>query len=1190
MKFLFTILFSCILLSASSQTLVGYMKNSGSFTNTAALNISPCNVDVYITGKQFGQVGMGDVIKNAGGTPINGGSTWWGYSRTNGGTSSYRGYKIDGSGVVVDVIYNSSIIGGPDLIPVAFHNNSGIFDCGGSGFTFTIYGPTDDPGIYNGKVVCNDPTGSPLAATNYTASYASGGLSFWTFTASGFPRVASSVTCCSGTPVANAGSDFSVSLPSPTINLTGFGIDCDGSIASYLWSNFSGPNIPTINNATFANASVVGVIAGTYVFKLTVTDNLGNTGIDFVQVTVVSAPLCSPCTVVNLLPRGCWNLTGSAGFGGQRMNDTITKRMPSIFGTGWPLFDHDVTTDPRHGNFDFNSTQAGVNPDTTSIIMPRSIIHAGNTANGQTYFDYFHLGNGNQQVFLVDAERPVDFDALYIKTNGVAVTNAFEYIITDDPLEVRRAVFQYTGKYGSPTITGTVSLTNSATSWDSVINIRSTGRFLIIRTNPNDGNSPKQGPGIYSIIPYGADHPGAFTRSSITPNWSAIYPSDTTYPVIDHSGKVIASAGPTSNFPYSRMFGGYLNPIDTTAANGGQGDTTNKVWVQGTAGSVIDASFKLYLPQYGDNNLFNPANRGSQELEAYMAVTNNNRYLLKQLYNLNVPVTHPSINNQHIPIDHLGMDIRDQTAFGRYAWYWNFLYAVLNHYTPNPASPYYAYIPLSRVVGWWSGGSTYANGVKEWMPPGNEENMDFRPGDINQSSWLPPVSFYKIHDTIFKIFKSLFQSIHPDAKFVMQGLASNDFNYLFVAEMLGKIENVDWTYTMCDIVNWHGVTILNMTDIDGGCAGNINQQSVFGGYRLTGQYIQDMLDSLAIFSGRRRPGFQTEYAVASSLNWQLPVTGCDFNILSVPHIANRPTYRPYDQQGYLKLDHQITINERGKGIMRSWQYEGYDLTDTVGGPGDGSHYYNNNDGSDGDRNIGSNFIKPGYYISQEHDLWLGNYRVVAVQSDSVNGQYRALYRKVLPVKTDSFCTLPKWGAWTDPTGPRTIFLGSDVTTVLHRRHSYPDATYAGTTTGLTVTSGSVSLPLTFEPDYIFFKSPATAATFDNQPPVADAGVDQAITLPVNFVSLSASASFDPDGTITTYSWSKISGPSTYTIGSPAAAATLVSSLVQGTYVFQITVTDNGGASTSDQVTITVNPAPPVFPTIIINRRYIITNH
>jgi hypothetical protein len=91
-------------------------------------------------------------------------------------------------------------------------------------------------------------------------------------------------------PTANAGTDKSITLPTNTVSLPGSGADTDGTIASYAWTRISGPNTPTITGANTATASLSGLIAGTYVYRLTVTDNGGLTGTDDVNVVVASAP------------------------------------------------------------------------------------------------------------------------------------------------------------------------------------------------------------------------------------------------------------------------------------------------------------------------------------------------------------------------------------------------------------------------------------------------------------------------------------------------------------------------------------------------------------------------------------------------------------------------------------------------------------------------------------------------------------------------------------------------------------------------------------------------------------------------------------------------------------------------------------------------------------------------------------
>jgi type 1 glutamine amidotransferase len=93
----------------------------------------------------------------------------------------------------------------------------------------------------------------------------------------------------------------------------------------------------------------------------------------------------------------------------------------------------------------------------------------------------------------------------------------------------------------------------------------------------------------------------------------------------------------------------------------------------------------------------------------------------------------------------------------------------------------------------------------------------------------------------------------------------------------------------------------------------------------------------------------------------------------------------------------------------------------------------------------------------------------------------------------------------------------------------------------------------------------------NTAPTADAGADQTITLPVNTVSLNGSGA-DQDGTVVSYAWTKLSGPSGGNISSANTAATEITNLQEGVYIFRLTVGDNGGASASNDVQITVNAA------------------
>jgi hypothetical protein len=103
---------------------------------------------------------------------------------------------------------------------------------------------------------------------------------------------------------------------------------------------------------------------------------------------------------------------------------------------------------------------------------------------------------------------------------------------------------------------------------------------------------------------------------------------------------------------------------------------------------------------------------------------------------------------------------------------------------------------------------------------------------------------------------------------------------------------------------------------------------------------------------------------------------------------------------------------------------------------------------------------------------------------------------------------------------------------------------------------------------ITVNSPAGPA---NQAPIVSAGSDITVTLPVNTVTATGSAT-DADGTIISYQWTKISGPAQFNIVSSAQAQTVINNLVQGVYEFELRAVDNAGASGVDRVTVTVDPA------------------
>src|SRR5262249_45004891 len=103
---------------------------------------------------------------------------------------------------------------------------------------------------------------------------------------------------------------------------------------------------------------------------------------------------------------------------------------------------------------------------------------------------------------------------------------------------------------------------------------------------------------------------------------------------------------------------------------------------------------------------------------------------------------------------------------------------------------------------------------------------------------------------------------------------------------------------------------------------------------------------------------------------------------------------------------------------------------------------------------------------------------------------------------------------------------------------------------------------------------ALSATLpQNRPPIANAGGNQTVTAdhtgnPANdtaSLTLDGTGSSDPDGDALTYSWT-VNGVAT------GSDPTLPLTLHPGTYTVVLTVTDPSNASSTDTVTVTVNPA------------------
>lgn len=87
--------------------------------------------------------------------------------------------------------------------------------------------------------------------------------------------------------VANAGANQAIASPTSSTTVNGSG--SSGPITSYAWTNISGPNTPTITTPSTVSTTITGLIAGTYIVRLTLNGSVS----DDVQITVSAAPVAS---------------------------------------------------------------------------------------------------------------------------------------------------------------------------------------------------------------------------------------------------------------------------------------------------------------------------------------------------------------------------------------------------------------------------------------------------------------------------------------------------------------------------------------------------------------------------------------------------------------------------------------------------------------------------------------------------------------------------------------------------------------------------------------------------------------------------------------------------------------------------------------------------------------------------------
>lgn len=159
------------------------------------------------------------------------------------------------------------------------------------------------------------------------------------------------------------------------------------------------------------------------------------------------------------------------------------------------------------------------------------------------------------------------------------------------------------------------------------------------------------------------------------------------------------------------------------------------------------------------------------------------------------------------------------------------------------------------------------------------------------------------------------------------------------------------------------------------------------------------------------------------------------------------------------------------------------------------------------------------------------------------------------------CNVPATTTTTTTTSTTTTTTAAPTTTTTTSTTTTTTAAPTTTTTTTSTTTTSTST--------------TTTTTAAPMAPIADAGTDQSLW--VTTTQLYGDGSYDPDGVITDYLWTFISGPATPTITNETTSIANVSGMsAVGVYTFQLQITDNLGMTDTDTISVEVFNDQPLY--------------
>jgi PKD repeat protein len=946
-------------------------------------------------------------------------------------------------------------------------------------------------------------------------------------------------------PVANAGSNQTVQLPTSTASLTGSGTDASGTITTYAWTKSSGPAGGVISSPSAANTNITGLIQGVYVYKLMIKDNLGDSGSATVQITVNPAVVNQP-PIANAgsnqtitLPTSTVTLTGSgtdasgtiATYAWTKSSGPVGGVISSpaaantnITGLVQGVYVYKLMLKDNLGDSGSATVQITVNPAVVNqppianaganqtITLPTSTVTltgSGTDASGTiTAYAWTEqsgpLGDAISNPSTANTNITGLVQGVYVYrltiTDNLGDTGSATVQITVNPAVVNIPPVANAGPDQTITLpTNSVTLNGSASSDpDGTIagylwtKISGPTQFTIVNNTSASTIVNNLTAGSYSFQLKVTDNGGAIAMDTII---VTVNPAPVNQPPIANAGAAIIITLPTN-----------IANLDGSASTDPDGTIASYVWSQVSGPSTATIA-SASTAKTGISGLQQGVYVFSLLVTDNLGATNSNTVTVTVNPAPIIPPVANAGSSSTITLPTNSINLNGSLSSDPDGTIVSYSWTQISG--PSSATILGGTLATATATNMVAGVYTFQLTVTDNSGASASASVKIT---VAASGALPPIANAGANQTITL----------PTNSVTISGSGSSAPS--------GTIISYTWSEKS-------GPTSVSISNT-----------------------VQNSLTNL-------QAGVYIFYLTVTDNN---AATGTDSVIITVNPAANIPPVANAGSNISMTLPtNSTTLNGTasydpdGTITTYSWTLVSGPNAPTTSGAntatlsvsgliaGQYSYRLTVTDNSGASSSAQVNIIvAPAPNVPPVANA--GTNQTITAPASSVILNGSASY--------DPDGTIASY-SWVTISGPGSITINNSNTANPSVIGLQPGVyTFKLTVTDNNGATASAQVSVTVLPQVVL----------PNQPPVANAGSNITITLPDNSITLNGTSSFDPDGTISAYAWSQVSGPSAAVIIGANTSTPTISQLIAGQYVYQLTVTDNNGATNSDQVTITVN--------------------